>query len=367
MTESEHKHKPSQYMSANTVKGLSDQELVDTCKAGKREAWDEFFIRFVPEMRSSILRVLRKRAANNVFVQDDDDTVWDIHEKIVIKLYKQGGLSECRDTRGIRSWLRTVAANQAKDWLKGQETDERLPEKDAAAGMTYLDAPVSEGSETTHIEMLAAHGTYNEGESLAFESIHLEPSGNNLCAALLTELAKMADRRKYWILRLAILVEEPLAESERDELVRFSPLPAAEAMGKIGLMIDEVDRKREQRDTDLGRAVLYHHQQMRLEKRLQVAKGDDSENGARLVAELQEKITAKSRQRTDILKTTARHPRPSNRTIAELVEIPEPQDGQVTTILSRLQERIADGWGRANRDIQENGKKGIDFKEYLNL
>lgn len=366
MTESYQKLQLEQMRSAIAIKELTDQELADTCKAGGREAWGEFFIRFVPEMRRAIVRVLRKRAGNNLFIADEDNVVWDILEKIVIKL-KQGGLSGCRDTKGIHPWLRTVAANQARDVLKGEDTDENLPAKDAARGIIFLDAPVVEGSDTTHMEMLSVYGLYNECEPFDFESIHLAPAKNDLHDALLSELSKMEDRRKFWILRLAILLEDSLVQDEIDELVRFSPLPETEVRAKIQLMIDEVDCKREQREADLGRVVLYHHQQLRLEKMLYIAKGDDSANGAKTVADLKEKITAKSRQRADVLKATARLPRPSNRAIAELVGISEQQEGQVTTILSRLQEKIAEGWGRANKDVQESGKKDIDFKDYLNL
>lgn len=338
------------------INELTDQQLADACKAGNRQAWNEFFDRFRPLIRRSIAGLLLRRSTSNMFIADDDDIVWDIHEKVVIKLYRDGGLSGCRDTRGIRPWLRTVAENQARDWLKGLDTIERLPEMDAEHGMISLDAPVAAGNKTTNIELIDSNEVDKNDGFFEFESNCYDHESNDFFSELLQEIAMITDRRKYWILRLSVLIEDSLSQDEIEELVRFSGLSEVEARVKIQEMVDDIDLKREKRETDLGRLVLYHHQQIHLARKLALAKEDRTGKSNKLVDELNGKIAVKVRQRNNLIKELSRVPKPSNQAIAELVGIPMSKDGQVTTILTRLQEKIVNRW-KDLKKMQENDEE----------
>lgn len=392
---------------------LNDQDLINACKSGSREAWNEFFTRFGHLMREAIVRVIRRRAGNNTFVPEEDDTVSDIRVKIVKKLYIDGGLAECRDTRGIRPWLRTVATNQARDWFRGMETEENLPKTEAEKEAVTLDDTISDDSETTRGEVTEDCGSITCEKIGNAEEIMMAVEENETLVDLLPALTRMQefrnswmtrlvhlatkplskgeiedlagfcritldavsedieritakiviDQRKYWILRLSILAMEPLTPQETEELAGFSRIP----VDAVGEQIEEVsailERKREEKETELGKAELYRHQLIRLERRRYEAarKGAEAD-----IERLEEEIIAKSSKRLELIRKGSKVPRPSNKDIAQLVGLPEDQEGQVTTILSRVQDRIWQGWKQALRD-RDRGKTDIDLTDYLYL
>jgi len=392
---------------------LNDQDLVDACQSGSREAWNEFFARFGHLMREAIVRVIRRRAGNNTFVPEDDDTVSDIRVKIVKKLYIHGGLAECRDTRGIRPWLRTVATNQARDRFRGMETEENLPKTEAEKEAVRLDDTISDDSETTRGEMTEDCGTITCEKIGNAEEIMMAVEENEILGDLLPALTRMQelrnswmtrlvhlatkplskgeiedlagfcritidavsedieritakiviDQRKYWILRLSILAMEPLTSQETEELADFSRTPIDVVSEKIDEVSAILEEKREEKETELGKAELYRHQLIRLERRRYEAarKGAEAD-----IERLEEEIVAKSSKRLELIRKGSKLPRPPNKDIAQLVGLPKDQEGQVTTILSRVQDRIRQGWEQALRD-RERGKTDIDLADYLHL
>ena len=83
---------------------ISDQDLVRLCIENQREAWNEFFRRYIPDIKSAIKGRLRRYGYDNM--THNQDIIWDIHEKIVIKLIKKNNLNQCDNPIGIRFWLR---------------------------------------------------------------------------------------------------------------------------------------------------------------------------------------------------------------------------------------------------------------------
>ena len=89
---------------------ISDQKLIDLCREHNCPAWDEFFRRFIPTIKHTIKATLVSRSRYDLL--QDNDTIWNIHEKIVVKLYCRGILQQCRNPSGISAWLKTVARHQ---------------------------------------------------------------------------------------------------------------------------------------------------------------------------------------------------------------------------------------------------------------
>lgn len=311
------------------LKEISDQEVVRLCIARRRDAWEEFFTRFDPVLREAITRTLKKHAVRNYFYfNDDDEAVWEIHEKIVTRLYRDGLLAKCSDTAGVGRWLWTVAVNQTKDSLKGQGRQKKLPEQSTEVGMRSLDAPLFEDSETTFGEMLADETTVERNEAEYAE-------------AVLNALDQMQDRKKYWILRLGILAVLSFTPEEMDDLYDYSPMAVDAVREKLKRIATDVEARQEKRRVDLGRAVLLFYQLRRLESRLSDAKED-----VQAIGMLEEEIAAKTKKREFLLEKTIKLPRPSNSDIAELVGMPEEQQGQISVILARVREEIGKKWGK---------------------
>ena len=80
-----------------SYKHIPDHELVRSCIESNRPAWEEFFRRFIPYIKKGIQGVLVVYG-----LQNDQDILWDIHEKIAVKLIKNGILSQCSNPSGIR-------------------------------------------------------------------------------------------------------------------------------------------------------------------------------------------------------------------------------------------------------------------------
>jgi len=318
-------------------KDMTDTDLVSECITGTKDAWEEFFARFVPVMRDAIVRVLINNSTRRDFVDEDDDAVWEIHEKIVIKLYRDGLLTKCTDPSGIRHWLRTVATNTARDWFRKQGRQKNLPEQSAEWGMRSIDAPLFDDSETTLGDVVECESAVTQEEAEYAE-------------AVLHDLDQLADRRNYWILRLSILAVLPMTPEETADLAEYGLMQTDSVRKQIELITNKVEDKLEKRKTDLGRAVLLYHQLRRLEFRLRVAIEDEPRAGSEPIEILQEEIDVKSKKREELLEKALKLPRPANIDIAELVGMPEGQEGQITVILDREREKIRKKWAKANQE-----------------
>jgi DNA-directed RNA polymerase specialized sigma24 family protein len=335
MTESDHRLL-RQEMTLKDRKELSETDLVCECIAGKKVAWEEFFTRFIPVMRDAIVRVLINNSARRNFVDEDDDAVWEIHEKIVIKLYRDGLLTKCTDPSGIRQWLRTVATNTARDWFRKKGRQKNLPEQSAEWGMRSIDAPLFDDSETTLGDIVECESAVTQEEAEYAE-------------AVLHDLNQLADRRNYWILRLSILAVLPMSPEETGDLAEYGQMQSDSVRKQIEQITEKVEDRLEKRKADLGRAVLLYHQLRRLEFRLRLAIEDEPRAGREPIEILLDEIAAKSKRREGLLEKALKLPRPANIDIAELVGMPVGQEGQVTVILDREREKIRKKWAKANQ------------------
>jgi len=322
-----------------TLKELCDSDIVSECLTGNKEAWEEFFTRFDPVMRDAIVSTLIARPGRKKYVADDDDDVWEIYEKVVIKLYRDDLLLKCTDPTGVRYWLRTVAANTARDWFKSLGRQKNLPGQSEETGMRSIDTPLFDDSETTIGDTIQCES------SVTLEDIEFAET-------LLQDIEGMADRRNYWIHRLSLFAIMPMIAEETDELARYNKMHLNAVQEKVAEIAVYVDEKLEERETDLGRAVLLYHQLRRLESMLHDVIDDENKYGA--IKKLQDEIEAKSVRRAKILKKCQKLPRPSNGDIAQLVGIPKQQEDQISVILIRTHEQLKNKWKTKNQDDEDD-------------
>lgn len=305
--------------------GSSDQEVVSLCIKGRQEAWEEFYTRFAPDIRRAIEHTLFFSSDLDSFDWKFEESVWDINENIVRKFCEDGFLSKCVDPSGIRQWLKTVATNQARDWLKERGRLKNLPKQQTEEGMRSLEEPLYEDSEITL------------GETISDET-DVDRALRRYLASVLDEIDRLDNKRDFWIVRLSLVAALPLTREEAGDLATFSPLAAETVRETLERIISSAEERDAKRAADLGRGVLLWHQLRRLESELRMSLRDTSPEGVRKCEELRGNIDRKQKRRELMLAAGKKIPRPSNREIAGLVGIPDEQ--YVTTILRRVRDAI---------------------------
>jgi hypothetical protein len=300
---------------------LPDNELVSLCLENQRPAWEEFFRRYISLIKQAIKSKLRDHGYGQV--SDDQDILWDIHGKIVEKLYGRGLLRQCVNIEGIRPWLKSVAQNQTTDWVIEQGRKKRLPQRQAESSTVSLSEPIKGTSGLTLGDMMSEHDESDDDLKVYVESV-------------LDRIGKAGEDRKLWVLRLSIISQLPLTAEDIARLSRFSGHNESEVRSRIAFMMQQVEVKEEKRIAAMGKAILLWHEIRRLEARLinENRSSPDTAEAERIMLEIQGEMG----QREKMLNDGKRLIRPANRDIAALVGLPENQAEQVSTILIRARE-----------------------------
>ena len=311
------------------LRSLSDQQLIEGCLESNgnenRTAWNEFFSRFIPCIKEGIKEQLKSCCRLDLCY--NQEVLWDIHEKIVVKLYSRGVLRQCTNPSGIRSWLKTVAHNQTIDWLMEQGRKKRLPQRQAENSMVSLSTPLREGIDLTIEDTIAATAETNDELTGYVEKI-------------LDSITEIEDEKKLWVLRLSMVSHLPLCREDVKELSRFGGHSVDNLVSRLVPIMEGVEAKEEKRIKVAGKAVLMWHEIRRMEALLNEKNKDFTRADKKEIQKLEREIEEKSKKREEWLKEARKLCRPSNRNIAELVGIPEEKANQISNILIRAREAL---------------------------
>jgi len=255
--------------STHNIQELTDQELAGLCLTDEAGGWNEFFRRFTPLFSKTIVSTIKSHGGRFPGLSPDDDTIWDIQEKLVSRFCKKGLLSHCEDLSGIRSWLKKVAENQTRDWLKHTGRLKELPRRHFEESLQSLDAALYEDSDdavvtlhdsvTSTIDPDGALLNIGSGE---YKAYHLERQYVDMVQHLLLPLmqsVRASEQRGYWIARLSCMAPWPLEQDEIKALSEFSTLAPAETEKTIAGIAKDIERREARRAASLGRAVAYWH------------------------------------------------------------------------------------------------------------
>lgn len=308
---------------------ISDSDLVLLCKLGDREAWDVFFRRFLPLIKSSIRKALKQHDSSDEKSYYGLDAVGEITELLIFKLYPKGILDLLVNISGLRPWLKTVVKNQTIEWLIAQGRLKHATRREVETGMLSLDAPLNQDTDSTLADTLA-------------DTIDVDIPGfqetQDYLEMLLHSVEDKSNRRDYWIVRLSIISQIPLEQSEEDSLVDFSPLSPTSARQLIQDMIEDVERRTNECDAKLGLAISLGSELKRLQYILWDMRGDDTPHGLAKYEQIQEECNEIEKRREKLSHDGMRIPRPRNAEIAALVGILPKQESLVTTVLTRSRE-----------------------------
>jgi DNA-directed RNA polymerase specialized sigma24 family protein len=328
---------------------FSNQVLIESCLENDRNAWEEFFLRFIPVIKRGIQRKLI--ASGFVHLYHDPDVLAEIHEKITVKLYKNRILTQCKNINGIIPWLETIARNQTVDWIKKNSRYKRLPQQYAESHTFSISGPLN------GISHLSVEDTIFDDESVDLTNII-----NDLQTAL-SRIKDIKNEQKYWIFRLSILASFPLSHDELSELSTFCDFPTDHLKTTIQKIEARLAKKEVKRLESMNQAVLYWYIIKRLKTRIDREKEKlgsvekiNSNDGCpshgqedikhwktRIksdIEDLEKEITDKQQKRDSLLKIGRKLCRPANREIAQLLGIPLEKASQISNILIRIRKMI---------------------------
>ena len=314
------RHNPAHKDLQSSYTRLTNEELVRRCLDNDRAAWNEFFRRFIPDIKWAIKRTLISSRHPQLF--QDVDVLWDIHEEIVINLYSRGRLRQCSDPKGVRSWLREVASNQTIDWLRKRDSKKRMPELVEERNLLSLSTPLTENANITLGDTVSANPEPDNELREYIENAILQ-------------MKHIPNEKAFWVLRLSIILYLPLSTEEIEKLARFSGCSAVELDRLVGKMVKRVEVKEEKRSTAAGQAVLIWHEIRRMESLLFEKSTCSSGLDEDEVDEIRRRIKKRTKHREALLKKAQKLCRPSNREMAMLVGLPEEKIDQISNMLAR--------------------------------
>lgn len=303
---------------------LSDHELVQLCLENRRDAWEEFFSRFIPLMRYTIKN--RLVAYDLRDMAEDPDIVWDIHAGIVKALVTQEKLRQCRDTTGLRAWLRTLARNHATDWVRKFRSRRGTPERIVEQSKLSLDSPAGQDEAATLADVIPAKTS-------------LGPELEQTVETALANLGVMNNEKARWVLRLSIISHLPLSTEEIEELARFNGMDTGVLSRRMDEITNQIEIKEANKIAAEGNATLLWYEMRGLEARIhemEMRLGDEHED----VGLLRRKMQTKTCLRDEYLDQAQMHRRPSNRDMAALVGVSEEQADQISSILKRARQTL---------------------------
>jgi len=281
---------------------IEDQELVQYCLDNNRPAWEEFFRRFIPVIKHAIKKKLENSGYRNF--SNNQEILWDIHELIVVKLYKKGVLHKCKNPSGVSSWLWMLSKNQTIDWIKAQNRKKRLPQKQFKKFTISLSDKLK-GKENLIIEdtIRNEHEDFNRSEQNDIKS-YLKTA--------LNQIGEIKDEQKLWVFRLSLILYLPFSEDETEDLSRFNSFPISTLKEQLDEIIQHVERKEEKRIETMGKAVLLWYEIRRIEAILSEKEKDIKQINNQEIEGLRSKIDKKSEKRKGLLEKGKSLCRPSN-------------------------------------------------------
>lgn len=308
---------------------MSHEDLVSKCLNNFRPAWEEFFRRFIPLIKTTIKYTLDSHLARDI------DIISEIHLLIVEKLCRKERLQQCNNPSGIESWLIEIVKNQTMDWLRTRGRIKRLPETQSEASMVSLSKPVGDDSGKTIGDFVLVS---NDDPSK-------EPGEENdtidkIVKEIFLRLQTIKNPKYEWCLRLSLIAYKPLTNAEVDQLIDMSSLTESEVRQRLDQMTRQVMEKEKKKKEEQAKAVLYWHIIRKMETELAEAEKAGQPEKDQEIQELRQKLDKKIEKREELLDSCKKISMPASKDIAVLVGIPENKEQQVSTNRTRARNEI---------------------------
>lgn len=317
--------------SLHSLHNLPDTDLIPLCLLHQRSAWEEFFKRFSPRIKKTIRRTFIKCKVGDL--GENIDYILDIHADLVEKLYAKGALNQCPDLSGLRAWLTRITINQTIGWLRERGRIKHLPLLKEEQLMRSLSTPLGEDHEFTLQDVIE-----DEDADLFAQ---LEQAASQLYVeGVIDQIGAIDNATHRWILRLHLLGQLALSNSELEDLQSISPLQGDELSDCISSLEASLAEKEQDRQNDLGRTVLYWHQLRAIESKITRLDKDTFSDHTLEIDQLKQEWDEIGIRKKKLLSGCHTLPKPTNKEIGEIIGIPEDKCGNVSNYLVRAREAL---------------------------
>jgi hypothetical protein len=312
------------------LRNVPDQELVSLCLQNNRPAWEEFFFRFIPEIKKGIEKILYSFTSDDLSAKEE--MLWNIHEKIVVKLYQKGALRGCKNPARVRFWLHEIAKNQTIDWLRKQGGKKGLPESQFLNSLVALSAPLKGNPDHTLEDTIP--------NIMRVSAEEADKGVNDYLKRVLDTMYEIDNQKKFWTFRLCIMSVEPFSHEEVEELAALNGYPIEDLKNHLEKMIDDVQTKEEKCQEYLGKADILWYEIRRLEGQVrEKIKECENENHPD-ISKLRKKIQKKESSMELLREKGQKFCRPSNESIGKMIGLVEDKVKQVSLVFERAREEL---------------------------
>lgn len=317
-------------MIKNHFSELPLSTLIRMCLINNKDAWNEFFHRFITEMHKAIKKTLRSKG---LYSQTKDiDIVESIFERVIVKLLKENGLSTLKNPDSCEAWLIDLCTSKTIDWIREQNRKKNLARKQAEESMRSLDEPLNkEGSITLKdkIEDTSLKGPWGYNELHEFSH------------ALKGLLVK-----DNWVIRVKSMFYYRLNASEINDLSKYLKRPVKEVSAEIKIIMEGLSKKKEKKERVLASAGRLHAEIINLQYRY-LAKKKNNELSREDQNKFDADIGKKEKALEELRKKLDNFIGPSNEQVALVMGIPKEKSKGISLIIHRARKKLKEARKKA--------------------
>ena len=299
--------------------------LVERCIAQEREAWEEFFRRYMPKIKLWIVKTLLRSKDDSLDALFIEESVMNVFENVFVKLYTKSVLRTLNDRNSLLPWLRTLTVRAAKDWLKSQHAKSRLIEITTKDRTISSDAP-SPGA-----------------DGLKVANILQPPEGSKEDLAqraekLLERLKQLPDEQK-WPLRLRIMFICPLDKCELQHLAQFVGTSPDQTAERVKAVMASLEKKKEKKIKEQKKADRLWNVAQNLAARLldRIRQEEIPSCERQRLEEKIESILKRVREKT---RAASLEVQPSNKQIAQIMGRSSKNVSRVSRVISMARKKL---------------------------
>jgi hypothetical protein len=302
-------------------------------------SWNEFFRRFTPTIKAGIHSILDKvPRPKTLYVSKDgilsreDEASDAVYIEVVAKLYS-GDLNKLIHYSDVSSWLFTVAQNEARDWLSEQNTIKNGPKLEGEHNSFSIDEPLDDSEEL--LEGVLKQSKSNSNDDAHDEVMHAAKKSS--LRHVMAKIDSAPKDKSYWVHRLSIVKESDLDKKEIIVLSELANRTVKETETKLKAVMEYVYKKNARCEKSIERASELTSELRKIEKKLYRSNEFLSQDESK---DLKNRLIQKTGIRDKHIKKSQIQCRPSNKHIADLINLTGKEAKQVSSLLLRYTEKL---------------------------
>jgi len=298
------------------------QSIITKCIENNPAAWDRFFAIFTPRIKLYIIK--KFLGLNQPHLAQDEDIVEDVFIQVVRVIYNPQRLRNLKNLLSIGQYIKKTTLNKVSDFIKARKTQKNLGSHLVESSMLSMDGNSKEGDDRELHEVVGAPNRDDDFDEIL---LHSETEIQNL-----NKLGK-------WVIILNAAFYSPLDSSQIIALSSELHTPEAAIRKKIEALMNDLCAKNAQREADFSASGMLESVIKVLENRLIEAENlkplsDDERD------RIKKDIGNKAERMHQLARKGSLAVTPTNKQLADILNIPEEKAPYVSTILLRARNRL---------------------------